>query len=474
MTTEVDNPTEETTTIKALVPVEQQIEKLNPVRAEIAELKTKLMAMTIGGIEDKAGYKAVEEQRKLVKRKRIDTGKLTDELIVPGKEYIEKIKTVGKFIETELREMENHLDKESDAYEALVKAEKDRKEQEEKKMVDDRFAILVALNLQYTGNQFIIEDLFITNDEIAEFKDEEFNAFISKVKPISERIAADKIEADRLKQEEADRLEKQRIDQAAAQKKIDDENEKIRLQNEAIENEKLALKKMKLDARVATLSSMGMKNNGTSSDHPSCSMNHAILLEMPDEEFEQCVRLLKEKIVDHDRIKEEERVIREELEAKKDRYMARRSQLMAIGLLECTDRSSGVVTFEVSFDNKDEEGDVGTSFEFILEFVMLEEISDEDFEHILIQAREANQKVVTLNNDYSKILDDRKQEAKRKLEAELAPDKEKLQKLADDIRSFAENNMPEFKHGAAKVIGTGIKTRLYAMAREIEESNQQF
>jgi fused signal recognition particle receptor len=99
-----------------------QITKFNLPDAAIAKMAEEYLPLTIAGVNDAAGFKAVHEARMIVKSKRVDVEKVRKELKADALEYGRKVDSEANRIKAMLEPIESHLTAQEEAYQA----EKDR------------------------------------------------------------------------------------------------------------------------------------------------------------------------------------------------------------------------------------------------------------------------------------------------------------------------------------------------------------
>lgn len=449
--------------------LENSLKQFSPIEAAVEEMK-KFYDLKLTSLEDVKTYKEIVEARKFVKGKRIEVRKKKEELNENALAWQRKVNAEEKRITALLEPIESYLESEEAKFENWKKEDREKKEREEMERVNTRTAILIDLQMQFTGHGFVMEELMITQDEICDFSEDEFTAFTEKVKPVSARVAEAKAEQERKDKEERDRLEKQRLEQAEQQRKIDEENKRIEDEKAALQKSKDDAEKAILEGRIATIQGMGATRGNISLDHAAWSISSASLKSASGEEFEEIVKNLREKTDQWNKDQEVQRKKYEEEKAKKARTKDRMNQLEAIGI-PC----SGVDVFEIEFDNSigGEEGMQKTRVEYIIEIETIHEMPEDKWQEELIKARETHTQITGLRNKEKEIRDARIEREKQAREESLRPDKEKLQSFADSLRKFTES-APQVENNIAKTIVSGIKVRIMELSREIEESIQKF
>lgn len=183
--------------------------KMNVSDQEIAKLVEQFSGLTIAGVDDKAGYKAVYEARQVVKKTRVGLQKYGKDLREDAQAWAKKVIAEEKRLVAPLETLEGQLQSEEDridAEKARIKAEAEAKE---KARVQARIDRLAAYG-------FAIDVEHVTN-----LPDAEFEGVVLEAKAAWEKEQADKAEAERLAKEEQERL-------AAEQRAKDEELAKLR------------------------------------------------------------------------------------------------------------------------------------------------------------------------------------------------------------------------------------------------------
>lgn len=190
--------------------------KMNVSDQEIAKLVEQYGGMTIAGVDDKAGYKAVYEARQVVKKTRVGLQKYGKDLREDAQAWAKKVIAEEKRLVAPLENLEASLQAEEDRIDAekeRIKAEAEAKEKARVQARIDRLA-------QYG---FAIDLEHVTN-----LPDADFEAVVLEAKSAWETEQEEKAERERIAKEEAERL--------AAEQKAKDE-ELARLRKEAQERE---------------------------------------------------------------------------------------------------------------------------------------------------------------------------------------------------------------------------------------------
>lgn len=193
--------------------------------AFVNEMKTKADALMILGVDDKEGYNAVNDARKLIKEKRVQVEKKRNELNADALAYQRTVNTEAKRITSMLEPIEQKLADKTKA----IDAEKERIKLEDRRLRQEktagRIGQMVSMNMTQIGGMYYVGEQRISHNEVETWEDEIWTDFIH----ICER---EYFEAQRILAEAkvAQEAEAQRIaDEAEAErirlKKIADEQE---------------------------------------------------------------------------------------------------------------------------------------------------------------------------------------------------------------------------------------------------------
>src|SRR5690606_29779671 len=221
------------------------IEQFSPKKAELVALVEKHKGLTIAGPEDKEGYAAVRAARIALKTARVEVQKKAKDLRSEAVKFQKGVLSLEKELvgiieptEKEYQQMELEID---DHFERL----KEEEEKKKKEAIDKRISTLFAYGMRFDGQIYSYGELSLTLEVLEAMTDDRFAEFAGKVQEAfhaeQERIKAE----EKARKEEADRLEKQRLEQAAHQKKLDDEKAKLEAEKLKVEAEKKRIQEEK-------------------------------------------------------------------------------------------------------------------------------------------------------------------------------------------------------------------------------------
>lgn len=229
----------------------------------IADLQQKYAGLTIEGINDKAGFTAVDEARREVKRLKVQVENRRKELKADALEYGRKVDSAAKRLSEPLEALEKSLDSKQKAITDEV--ERLKREAEEKLKAEK------AAKLKARMSDLKSVECYLTPEEVEAVSDEDFATYLASkrqeldVRRENERteqlrrneeaerqrqenerlteerrkLDEEKAELEKAKQEQSDR-------EAEAQRKIDEENERLLV--------------VRTKARTETLAAIGVTN----------------------------------------------------------------------------------------------------------------------------------------------------------------------------------------------------------------------
>ena len=227
----------------------QELVRFNVTDAAIAAMGDKYLKLTIKGLDDKEGFKAVHDARIDVKGKRIEVEKTRKDLKAEALRFERLVDGEAKRIFALIAPIEDHLT----AEEKKIQDEKDRikaeAEAKERERIQARIYRLEDLGMVLSKGEYVLpydikKDNVASPESVVSVSDEIFERFvqdvITAVAAEKERLA--NIEAE--KKAEAERLaaERKRLDEEKA------EQTRIRMEQEAREAE-IAQKRMEIEAK---------------------------------------------------------------------------------------------------------------------------------------------------------------------------------------------------------------------------------
>jgi hypothetical protein len=217
----------------------KELQKFNITDAAISDMASRYMPLTIKGLDDKEGQKAVHAARIDVKSRRVSVQKTGKELREDALKYqrtvIEEEKRIIKLLEP----IEQHLEEEEDRVKNALEEIRLEEERQRQEKINSRIKTIGLFHAWYDGQKYLLfGDIQITLDEIAAASDDDFNSFVDGLleRKSQEEEKQNKIEAER--KAEKERMDEMARQQAEERARLAQETEKLRQQQELIEAEK--------------------------------------------------------------------------------------------------------------------------------------------------------------------------------------------------------------------------------------------
>lgn len=218
--------------------VKQEIAVFDPIAAGLQQLHEAYGSLTIAGIDDKEGYKAVKTAWQTVRNTRLQVAKVhknvkEDYLVITRAIDGKKNEITDNLTPLEIR-LKAELDRIDAEKEALAKAEETKKQEELQK----RVVAIIDAGAQFTGSFYTIgETISVDVVTLKELPENAFNDLLGKVKAENDRIKKEfeaKQEAERLERE---RIENQRLENERKQKELEEQQRRLTEQTEATRKE---------------------------------------------------------------------------------------------------------------------------------------------------------------------------------------------------------------------------------------------
>lgn len=193
------------------VHIESELKKFSLTDAAITQMEKEYMPLTVKGIDDKDGYKAVRDARLLVKNHRVEVEKTRKALKADSLAFGRAVDDEAKRITAKLEPIETHLTKQED----VIRLELERRKAEEERLrqekIRGRIRRLVALNLiKYTGTGYEFGDFEIHDEHIATLSDEDFESTYENFSRAVQKEKTRLAEEEKSRQEERERMEAER------------------------------------------------------------------------------------------------------------------------------------------------------------------------------------------------------------------------------------------------------------------------
>lgn len=254
----IQPPAQLTTKEKAAL----EVARFDLPRAWIAEKKEQYKDLTIAGVDDKDGQKKVKEAWQEIRGKRLDVDKNHKAFKADYLTITQALDKEKRDLTELLEEIENPLKAELDRVEAEKEAIKQKAEREAQEKLQGRVAELLDNGMAFNGNYYAI-GAAISMDVVTlkNMADADYATFLARVQSENETIKAAQAEKERKEQEERDRLEAQRLQQEQAQKQLEEQQKQLKAQQDQLEQQKKEAQEARTKARAYHLEALGMFYN---------------------------------------------------------------------------------------------------------------------------------------------------------------------------------------------------------------------
>ena len=240
--------------------IKRDVSKFDTNMQAIAALQKKYGKLTINGVEDTVGYKAVDEARKIVKKKAAAVETKRKEIKADYIEIGKGIDLYAKKLNDPLRALESELDGKL----TVIDEENDRlqreREEAETKQLNDRVTALETAGLKFTGAYYSIgENISLDIVTIKTLNDAEFDELLTRVTKEKNRL--DKEEAQRLQeeQEEKERLQREKDELLTQQNQLREQQEELQRGQELLKQQQAEIKKERNNKRRQILLGAGLQ-----------------------------------------------------------------------------------------------------------------------------------------------------------------------------------------------------------------------
>lgn len=306
--------------------VEESLSKNNVTKAVINAMREEFLPLEILGVQDKEGYKLVDEKRKMVKKARGLAVEICTKARAESVAYQKFVIGKQKEVTDELSDIEKQLEAKLD----VIDKEKDRMaaEEETRKQIrlQERVEKLLSLGMVRTGDNYILGGHIINVIHLKIYDEFQWQTTIDPVevdyKIIQAKKAEEEIAFKKLQEEQAaereklnadkkaleEQLRKQKADQEVHEKAVAEHNAKIEAEKKnAVENI--------LKSRKSALFSLGFSQQGESLLFKELTIDSDDLSKLADSEWPNFLDDLTAKVsiikvrVEEDRVKKENQLI---------------------------------------------------------------------------------------------------------------------------------------------------------------------
>ncbi len=199
---------EPTTTITdvTILDADQQLKRFELTPKDIANnLREKYAGLTISGLADKEGYRAVSEARSEIRQKRLAVEKTRKALTEDAVAYQRKINAYAKELTELITPIEDHLAAELDRYEAEKERVKREKAEAEAKRVAGLSKMLLEAGCQFDGMRYFYRDMEVLNQHLPAMDEEALRIFADAVQTMKAKDDAEKAEKEARQKKAANR-----------------------------------------------------------------------------------------------------------------------------------------------------------------------------------------------------------------------------------------------------------------------------
>lgn len=346
---------------------DNEVKKFDLALAWIEQRKKEYSVLTIAGVDDKEGYKAVENAWREIRQKRLAVANKHKELKADYLVITRKIDGAKNQFTELLEEIESPLKAKLDEIEKIKEEEKNKAEREIQERLQARVTELLASGMKFDGSFYSIgEAVSMDVVTLKDMSEENYSRLLGIVKE-KHQAELDRIQAENeAKAKEAAEIEQKRKDNELAEQKLADERE--------------AIKKERRDGRSEILISKGLAYNkilgcweyifeGEKEQFKTADLGE---LDAPNwaalvEQVVNRVSLVKNRAAEKAEKAEADRLAAEKSLQIQKTFFARTSQLLALGFYE---NMAGIWYLTNSVTNE--------SFEILGEKIT--NFSDSDFE----------------------------------------------------------------------------------------------
>jgi hypothetical protein len=228
-----------------------EIARFDLPAAVIAKMKEDYAGLTIAGVDDKEGYKAVKSAWQQTRNLRLSIENKRVEIKGDYLTITRAIDAKAKEYTDDITPLETHLKAELTRIDTIIEEERTRAEREKEAQAQARVRELIENGMSFNGSYYVIGDA-ISMDAVAikNMPADEYARFLSKVQGENKKIIEARQAEERRKKEEREQMERQQREQEEERKKIEAERKKM-------EDERLEMKRAITRMRVEVLQNAG-------------------------------------------------------------------------------------------------------------------------------------------------------------------------------------------------------------------------
>ncbi len=216
--------------------IEAELIKVNVTNEAIAAMR-EFMNLTIDGINDKEGLKAVYEARIMVKNTRVLTVRVCEKgreaLIVEQKAWVAK----EKELTGQMKEIEANLQAKEDVVENEKQRIRSEKEAAEQERLHKRIALLTSKQMKFDGVHYTLRNVSITSVQVKIMDEFSFQLFTEELEVAYQEEVKVLAEKRELELQEREKQEAIKAENARKEQELKDREEAIKREQERIQKE---------------------------------------------------------------------------------------------------------------------------------------------------------------------------------------------------------------------------------------------
>lgn len=218
--------------------IQTDISKYNLADTKIAEMKAEFAGLTVKGVDDKEGLKALKNALSTVVGTRTGIEKKRVELNADYLRITKAINGEATRLKVLIEEIEEPLKAEKKRIDEEIEEEKQRKQKEEEEKLKSRVEELKSAGMVFDGNFYAIANMSMDIGTVKNMNDSDFEFLVAKVKIEAERIRKEQEqrEKEELARKEEERKQREKLEQE--QKELEDQKKKMQEEREQFEKQR--------------------------------------------------------------------------------------------------------------------------------------------------------------------------------------------------------------------------------------------
>ncbi len=160
------------------------------VEQKLQEFKTEFESLEINGVNDRPGYKKIQESAKTVREYRLDLQKKAKSVEAQINQIKKDFVTNAGIIIGGFQELEESLRAKLETIDKEKRMAKEAEKAAELVLFNTRTTELFSVGFTYNGQNYVAGAIYISPDDIVSMNDQDFEAFVKKGEAETERIKA--------------------------------------------------------------------------------------------------------------------------------------------------------------------------------------------------------------------------------------------------------------------------------------------